>query len=287
MAGNQETPLPVGACFEGQGTRWDGKIIREALLENAQFNEKYIEVCYCFNDVVDKEFKKLTREAIAEIEAVCSGIKFKENPCAKNRIEVYMHEKDTKSYVGMIGGMQKLWLANWAKKHDVIHELMHALGFNHEHQRKDRDNHVVVFADCVPEHHINYGYLNSAIDHGEYDYESIMHYPTSTRMQRRDGKPMMTQNARLSHGDIRALNTLYPPLKGGANTRGHRDTGRYPGVGVGVDNQCLTITFNHLNGIEKVETKNIETKNVEKKRRNRKCRNKKYRNKKDRKKWWN
>ncbi|KAI8770421.1 balbiani ring protein 3, partial [Biomphalaria glabrata] len=61
-----------------------------------------------------------------------------------------------------------------------LHELGHAIGLIHEHQRPDRDEYINVDMDNVhyalhsnfqkePEEHIN--------DYGmPYDYSSIMHY---------------------------------------------------------------------------------------------------------------
>ena len=48
------------------------------------------------------------------------------------------------SPVGRQGGMQRLYVFNWNSRFAMVHELMHVLGFWHEHQRADRDTYVSV-----------------------------------------------------------------------------------------------------------------------------------------------
>ncbi len=59
----------------------------------------------------------------------------------------------------------------------IIHELMHAIGFNHEHQRHDRDDFVEILEQNVdPESLDQFTLMGEASSFGEYDFESIMHY---------------------------------------------------------------------------------------------------------------
>ena len=53
----------------------------------------------------------------------------------------------------MIGGRQTPTLAKWATEGNAVHELMHALGFTHEHHRIDRDQYV----ECLSNDTVNYG----------------------------------------------------------------------------------------------------------------------------------
>lgn len=65
---------------------------------------------------------------------------------------------------------------------DIIeHEMMHALGFFHEHARPDRDDHVTIHWDNIdPSKYVNFEKAFEINSRGSpYDYESIMHY-TST-----------------------------------------------------------------------------------------------------------
>ena len=62
------------------------------------------------------------------------------------------------------------------------HELGHALGFHHEHQRWDRDRHVTIHYEHIkPGRESDYDWIpktNWIVVTPNYDYRSIMHYRT-------------------------------------------------------------------------------------------------------------
>ena len=54
------------------------------------------------------------------------------------------------SYVGKIGGKQKVSLARGCVYHaTIIHEFLHAAGFEHEQARTDRDQYVRIALENV------------------------------------------------------------------------------------------------------------------------------------------
>ncbi len=61
----------------------------------------------------------------------------------------------------------------------ILHELCHCLGLSHEHQRDDRDDNVTVYEDNIIREYVNQFDIieNFFITYGDYDYDSIMHYP--------------------------------------------------------------------------------------------------------------
>lgn len=70
--------------------------------------------------------------AIQEIE-YNTNIRFVKHTTESNYVKFIYNANGCSSSVGMIGGMQKIRLADWATKGNVIHEICHALGLLHEH----------------------------------------------------------------------------------------------------------------------------------------------------------
>ncbi len=60
----------------------------------------------------------------------------------------------------------------------IQHEVLHALGFAHEHQRPDRDDYVDINLDNIRPNRVGAFNILNSIDSLEvpYDYNSVMHY---------------------------------------------------------------------------------------------------------------
>ncbi|XP_057331522.1 bone morphogenetic protein 1-like [Microplitis mediator] len=107
----------------------------------------------------------------------------------------------------------------------VLHELGHAIGFFHEHNRPDRDDYIEIYYAVIEigdEH--NFKKLNArTVDtlKQPYDYLSIMHYPPVgvtndgnihvivPKKQVNGRTPEIGQRKGISRGDIAATNLLY------------------------------------------------------------------------------
>uniref|UniRef100_A0A3Q1CFE7 Metalloendopeptidase n=1 Tax=Amphiprion ocellaris TaxID=80972 RepID=A0A3Q1CFE7_AMPOC len=124
------------------------------------------------------------------------------------------------SYVGRRGGKQVVSLARRGCLYHgtVQHELLHALGFNHEQTRSDRDNHIKVMLQNVQsgmEH--NFRKIATLNQGTPYDYNSVMQYHKYAFSK--NNKPTMVPipnsnvsfgNAKeMSRNDIARLNNLY------------------------------------------------------------------------------
>lgn len=117
------------------------------------------------------------------------------------------------SNVGRQGGRQYIRCdldGGGFNKRSVKHEIGHAVGLYHEHQRMDRDKFV----------HFRKGgkaadYAKKGSSYGDYDFNSIMHYHfdgSSLLVEKAgtitSGAELVGTQDRLSSGDIAALNYL-------------------------------------------------------------------------------
>lgn len=122
------------------------------------------------------------------------------------------------SYVGMQGGAQRLFLSPRCSTGNTIHEIGHAIGLWHEHSRNDRDDYVDVRFENIYrgyEHNFQIQSHNGQ-DLGEYDYGSIMHYPSWAFSKNGEDTIVPLQNdveigqrTHLSEGDLAAVADMY------------------------------------------------------------------------------
>ncbi|MDE0105207.1 MAG: M12 family metallopeptidase [Bryobacterales bacterium] len=146
-----------------------------------------------------------------------------------------------RSWVGMVGGAQEISLVPGAcRTHGVAHEIGHALGLWHEHEREDRDLYVTVLTENVnPDRRDWYEAEYAAV--GPYDYASVMHYGRWNSGWNAGGvfetipPGMHIPSAGLSAGDIDGVARLYgqPPEKTSVTTNP-------PGLEILVDGERLT-----------------------------------------------
>ena len=87
----------------------------------------------------------------------------------------------------------------------MVHELMHTIGFWHEHTRPDRDEYVRINewnidTRKLPIHNFNKRKRWEAnINGGEYDYCSIMHYSLSAGAKASKIKYSLSLKCIISH----------------------------------------------------------------------------------------
>ncbi|XP_066276698.1 astacin-like isoform X1 [Branchiostoma lanceolatum] len=127
------------------------------------------------------------------------------------------------SQVGRMGGLQDLSLrTDCLRSGTIVHELMHAVGFWHEHSRPDRDQWVTIHL-----HNAQQDQWHAFDKHSEsrtlglpYDYSSVMHYDSHAFSM--NGRETITAkralngavlgwwtDAGLNDLDVEKVNTLY------------------------------------------------------------------------------
>ncbi len=138
------------------------------------------------------------------------------------------------SPIGRQGGLQTLFVANWGIRFEVVHALMHVLGFWHEHQRPDRDTFVQVqSANVDPTRASEFAVVPIGSTYGlPYDFDSVMHFGATEAgvngattivalPPNQSQQATMGQRSQLSAGDVEALRRTYgslqPPVITGAS----------------------------------------------------------------------
>ncbi|XP_030622973.1 low choriolytic enzyme-like [Chanos chanos] len=140
-------------------------------------SDGYVYVPYAIaNHYTSRELSVIERALQSFASSTC--IRFV--PRTNQRDYVYIQSLNgCYSYVGRIGNGQPLSLSRQGCIYHgtAQHELLHALGFNHEQTRSDRDSYVRIHLENVEsgmEH--NFDKIATLNQNTAYDYGSVMHY---------------------------------------------------------------------------------------------------------------
>ncbi|KAG8438283.1 hypothetical protein GDO86_008825 [Hymenochirus boettgeri] len=174
---------------------------------------------YTIASVFTDNEKLLIKDAMKEIMTL-SCVQFQERATQRDFLS-FQSGNGCWSTVGKTGGSQAVSVSkNGCMSHGIIqHEILHSLGFIHEHSRSDRDDYV----------NINYQYINDGDKPNfqkinsnnlglQYDYSSVMHYDRysftnttgkATITPKPDPSVPIGQRYGVSPLDISKLNKLY------------------------------------------------------------------------------
>lgn len=128
------------------------------------------------------------------------------------------------SVLGMVGGLQPIFLKDQCTTQDILHEILHALGFIHEQSRADRDNFVQILWDNIEEDkQLQFEKMPGEL--GElptkrrfpFDYQSIMLYEDEAFAKEHGMKSLRSKNKiplnpskeGLSKEDLRRVMAVY------------------------------------------------------------------------------
>ena len=164
----------------------DDMTLRSALFSAGEKAVKVVRISKWPNGILPIEFHsnypnqyKSTFFAGCKMLADVAHVQCVQRTSQKNYIQVMYDPATNNSFVGMKGGRQLLRLANTNKKGIIAHELIHALGFTHQHNSPERDTFIKVNLQNVkPGKQHNFRELGGyeAQVTGSYDFCSIMHY---------------------------------------------------------------------------------------------------------------
>jgi uncharacterized protein (TIGR02145 family) len=199
-----------GAGLSSLSKRWPGGIVYYKIGDDLPNQTRVTTSINHYNDETNLRFVQRTNET-NYVEFVKSSIL----------------ENGTSSRLGMIGGRQTISLADGADVGDVIHEIGHTIGLIHEHARSDRDNYVIVNLQNIKLLYRNdFSILKNTVNTTEFDFGSIMMYPSFTGFEidpsipsitLLDGTPFPVFYQSLSQLDIKSINLLYSGSSPDAN----------------------------------------------------------------------
>lgn len=182
-------------------------------------------VYYAFDPSVNSSHRQIYLDIMQEL-SDSSGVVFRPRTSSTTNYILFRQvlSGSSASAVGMQGGEQPITIVIPFSNPTLIHhEIFHALGFYHEHQRSDRDSFVYVNYDNIKDDYKHNFDTLSGVKIGPYDISSIMQYGsfsdnpnavynTSVAMMTAiDGSFLPSVHLNLSSGDVQALRAIYGP----------------------------------------------------------------------------
>ncbi|TMW62457.1 hypothetical protein Poli38472_005075 [Pythium oligandrum] len=170
---------------------------------NSERDHRWPNAAMCYEiDSSAKAFSSQIRDAMDHIHAVtnfaftqCRGNQcVQDSGCGGDYVSIKLTSSSCFSYIGRIGGAQSLGVSAECGVGNLMHVLLHAVGLHHAVDRTDRDDHVRIAWECLPDDKRSYFIveeLNMTLSPMDtpYDFYSIMHHPPNAFVRSDDSLP--------------------------------------------------------------------------------------------------
>lgn len=178
-----------------------------------------VTVPYTISSDFNADERDLIEDAMKEFEQKQTCIRFVRR-CSQSDYISVENKDGCFSYLGRTGGEQVLSLKKRGCLYSGIiqHELLHALGFQHEQTRSDRDDYVRInWENIMTGTENNFVKQDTNNLNTPYDYSSIMHYDRGafssngkdTITPIKDSNVYIGQRWAMSDWDVRRIKSLY------------------------------------------------------------------------------
>lgn len=198
--------------------------VRQTVLRDDILTWPNAEVPFAFDASLPPETKTKIIKALEQF-AEQTTIRFLEYSGYEKDFIVFTKAEDLcASYVGRVGGAQPILLGPKCQVAEIMHELMHALGFIHEHQRDIRDAFLKInFNNIEDDKLINFDVMPDIFQsvyknvYDRIDLKSLLIYPSNAFVTEPSLKSIeilgsedsIKENLELSPGDIEKIQNLY------------------------------------------------------------------------------
>lgn len=136
-------------------------------------------VPFDFDSSCTTSFQTTAYSAMNTISSVC-GVRFIPATTQTDKIVFHQSTSGNNSSVGKVGGSQPINITSTSES-TIIHEILHALGFYHEHSRDDRDNYLTInWSNIKREKRHNFNKYTIGLCTTPVDLSSIMIYRSFT-----------------------------------------------------------------------------------------------------------
>lgn len=182
------------------------------------------EVPFAFDAELPEAIKNKVQQALKEFSEQTS-IRFFPYSGYEQDFVVFTNSQELcASYVGRAGGAQPILLSSKCGVSEITHEMVHALGFIHEHQRANRDRFLRVnFQNIQEDKVINFDILPETFQkvyaniNERIDMDSLLIYPSEAfvktsgqySIERKESSTKIPHNTQLSRGDIEKIQNVY------------------------------------------------------------------------------